>query len=167
VSCGVGCRRGSDPALLWLWCRPVATASIGPLGPLAWEPPCAARVALEKAKRQKQNKTKQEKTNKKKNSKKQLRDLEIINLQEKDIRLMMAKMMQDFVKSLDAKIDNLLQILNKEIQDLKLKQGEMQNTVTEIKKKKKYDAETGKEQHTCKFPPPISYQSIPLSKLNK
>ena len=28
VSCGVGCRRGSDPALLWLWHRPVATALI-------------------------------------------------------------------------------------------------------------------------------------------
>ena len=28
MSCGVGHRRGSDPALLWLWCRPVATALI-------------------------------------------------------------------------------------------------------------------------------------------
>ena len=28
MSCGVGCRRGSDPALLWLRCRPVATAPI-------------------------------------------------------------------------------------------------------------------------------------------
>ena len=31
--------RGSDPALLWLWCRPEATA---PMRPLAWEPPYAA-----------------------------------------------------------------------------------------------------------------------------
>uniref|UniRef100_A0A4X1V611 Uncharacterized protein n=1 Tax=Sus scrofa TaxID=9823 RepID=A0A4X1V611_PIG len=38
VSCGVGCRCGLDPALLWLWCRPVATA---PIRPLAWEPPYA------------------------------------------------------------------------------------------------------------------------------
>ena len=29
-----------DPALLWLWCRPVATALIRPL---AWEPPYAMR----------------------------------------------------------------------------------------------------------------------------
>ena len=43
VSCGVGRRCGSDPALLWLRCRPVATAQIGPL---AWEPPFAAGVAL-------------------------------------------------------------------------------------------------------------------------
>ena len=28
VSCGVGRRCGSDLALLWLWCRPVATAPI-------------------------------------------------------------------------------------------------------------------------------------------
>ena len=28
VSCGVGCRRGSDLALLWLSCRLVATAPI-------------------------------------------------------------------------------------------------------------------------------------------
>ena len=50
VSRGVGRRRGSDPALLWLWCRPAATA---PIGPLAWEPPYAMGAALEKAKTQK------------------------------------------------------------------------------------------------------------------
>ena len=44
MSCGVGCRRGSDPALLWLWRRPVATA---PIQPLAWEPPYAAGTAQE------------------------------------------------------------------------------------------------------------------------
>ena len=32
-----------DPALLWLWCRPVATALTGPL---AWEPPNATGAAL-------------------------------------------------------------------------------------------------------------------------
>jgi len=53
VSCGVGCRRCSDPVLLWLWCRLVATA---PIRPLAWEPPYAAGAALEKAKRQKKKK---------------------------------------------------------------------------------------------------------------
>ena len=44
-SCGVGHRRGLDLALLWLWCRPAATA---PIGPLAWEPPCAVGVALKR-----------------------------------------------------------------------------------------------------------------------
>ena len=47
-------RCGSDPALLWLWRRPVA---IAPIGPLAWEPPYATGAAQEMAKRQK-NKTK-------------------------------------------------------------------------------------------------------------
>ena len=44
MSCGVGCRRGLDPVLLWLWRRPVATA---PIRPLAWEPPYAAGAAQE------------------------------------------------------------------------------------------------------------------------
>ena len=43
ASCGVGCRHGSDLALLWLRCRPAATALIGPL---AREPPYAAGAAL-------------------------------------------------------------------------------------------------------------------------
>jgi len=36
--CGVGHRDGSDLALLWLRCRPAATA---PIRPLAWELPCS------------------------------------------------------------------------------------------------------------------------------
>ena len=53
MSCSVGCRLGLDPMLLWLWCRPAATA---PIRPLAWEPPYATGVAIEKAKRQKKRK---------------------------------------------------------------------------------------------------------------
>ena len=45
VSCGIGRRRGSGLALLWLWCGPVATA---PIGPLAWELPYAMGAALKK-----------------------------------------------------------------------------------------------------------------------
>ena len=52
VSYGVGHRHGSDPVLLWLWCRLAATALIGPL---VWEPPYATGEALEKTKRQKKN----------------------------------------------------------------------------------------------------------------
>jgi len=48
--CGVGRRHGSNLMLLWLWHRPVATASILPL---AWEPPHAAGVALKKKKEKK------------------------------------------------------------------------------------------------------------------
>ena len=46
MSCGVGHRRGSD--LVWLWCRPEATA---PIRLLAWEPPYAMGEALEKDKK--------------------------------------------------------------------------------------------------------------------
>ena len=55
MSCGVGRRLGLDLALLWLWCRPAATA---PIRPLDWEPPYAAGVALkrQKTKIKKQNK---------------------------------------------------------------------------------------------------------------
>ena len=55
MSCGVGCRHSSDPALLWLWRRSAATA---PIRPLSWEPPYATGVAHEMAKRQNKNKNK-------------------------------------------------------------------------------------------------------------
>ena len=58
MNCGVGCRRGPNPMLLWLWCSPVATTLIRPL---AWEPPYAVGAALEKAKRQKKKKEKKKK----------------------------------------------------------------------------------------------------------
>ena len=45
----------------------------------------------------------------------------------------MLKMMQDTGNKLEAKMDNLQETLTKEIQDIKLKQEEMQNTITEIK----------------------------------
>ena len=43
MSCGVGRRCGSDLALVWLWCRPAATA---PIRPLSREPPHAVGAAL-------------------------------------------------------------------------------------------------------------------------
>ena len=53
MSCGVGHRRSLDLALLWLWCRLAATA---PIRPLAWEPPNAVGVALEKTKKKRKKK---------------------------------------------------------------------------------------------------------------
>ena len=47
MSCSVGHRCGSDLARLWLWCR---LAAVGPIGPLAWEPPYAESVALKSKK---------------------------------------------------------------------------------------------------------------------
>ncbi len=54
MSCGVDCRLGLDPALLWLWRRPVA---ITPIQPLAWEPPYVAGAALEETKKKKKEKS--------------------------------------------------------------------------------------------------------------
>ena len=48
VSYGVGHRHDSDPALLWLWHKPVAPA---PIGTLAREPPYAVGVALKRQKK--------------------------------------------------------------------------------------------------------------------
>ena len=58
VRYSVGRRCSSDPELLWLSRRLVATA---PIRPLAWEPPSAAGAALEKAKRQKKKKSESQK----------------------------------------------------------------------------------------------------------
>ena len=52
MSCDVDHRCGSDPALLWLPRRLVATA---PIRPLACEPPYAAGAALAKEKKKRQN----------------------------------------------------------------------------------------------------------------
>ena len=59
MSCGVACRCGSDPALLWRWCRPAATIAIRPL---AWESPYAAGAAQEMAERQQQQQKKKKGT---------------------------------------------------------------------------------------------------------
>ena len=48
MSCGVGRRYGLDLALLWLWSRPAAVATTGPLD---WEPPHATDVALKRQKK--------------------------------------------------------------------------------------------------------------------
>ena len=61
MSCGIGHRCGSDPALLWLWCR---LAAVAPIQPLAWESPYTAGAALKskrKKKKQKKPKTKPKK----------------------------------------------------------------------------------------------------------
>ena len=50
MRCGVVHRGGLDPVLLWPWHGPVATA---PMGPPAWEPPCAVGAAQEMAKKDK------------------------------------------------------------------------------------------------------------------
>ena len=52
MSCGAGCRRGSDPKLLWLWRRPAAAA---PIRHLTWELPYATGADLKREKKKKKN----------------------------------------------------------------------------------------------------------------
>ena len=97
-----------------------------------------ALLSIKKSPHQKPIKMKRQRTitqmrEKEKTPENQLSDQEILSLQEKDFRLLMLKMMQDFGNRLEENIDNLQKTLSKEIQDLKLKQAEMQNTITEIK----------------------------------
>ena len=54
MRCGVDHIHDSDPALLWLWCRPVAVA---PIRPLAWEPLYTVGAALKKEKNKKAKET--------------------------------------------------------------------------------------------------------------
>ena len=54
----------------------------------------------------------------------------------------------DLGNKLEAEIDKLQETLSKEIQDLRIKQAEMQNTVTEIKKKNSLEATNSRTQET-------------------
>ena len=54
-----------------------------------------------------------------KNPENQLNEEEILSLQEKDFRLSMLKKIQDIGNKLEAKMDNLLETLSKEIQAIK------------------------------------------------
>ena len=58
MSCGVGCRHDSDPVILWLWCRPKATALIGLL---PWKLPYATGAGLKRQKDPKKKKKKKKK----------------------------------------------------------------------------------------------------------
>ena len=55
--CGVGCRDGSDPVLLWLWYKLAATALICPP---AWELPYAKGEALKRQKKKKRKERKKQ-----------------------------------------------------------------------------------------------------------
>ena len=52
MSCDAGHRHGSDPQLLWLWCRPAVL-----IGTQAWESPYTMGVALRDKKTEKKNLT--------------------------------------------------------------------------------------------------------------
>ena len=64
---------------------------------------------------------------------KQPNKVEIGNLPEKEFRIMIVKMIQDFGKRMEAKIEKMQEMFNKDLEELKNKQTEMNNTITEMK----------------------------------
>ena len=64
---------------------------------------------------------------------KQLNEVEIGNLPEKELRIMIVKMIQDPGKKMEAKIEKMQEMFNKDLEELKKKQAEMNNTINEMK----------------------------------
>ena len=63
----------------------------------------------------------------------QLNEVEIGNLPEKEFRIMIVKMIQDLGKRMEAKIEKMQEVFNKDLEGLKNKQTEMNNTITKMK----------------------------------
>ena len=63
----------------------------------------------------------------------QLSEVEIGNLLEKEFRIMIVKMTQDLRKRMEVRIEKILEMFNKNPEELKNKQTEMNNTITEMK----------------------------------
>ena len=72
---------------------------------------------------------------------KQLNEVEIANLPEKEFRMMIVKMIQDLGNRMEAKIEKMQEMFNKDLEELKnkhleelkKKQTEMNNTITEMR----------------------------------
>ena len=61
---------------------------------------------------------------------KQPNEVETGNLPEKQFRIMIVKMIQDLGKRMEGKIKKMQEMLNKDPEELKNKQTEMNNTIT-------------------------------------
>ena len=58
---------------------------------------------------------------------KQLKDMVIGNLKEKELRIMIVKMIQDLGKRMEAKFEKMQEKFTKDLEELKNKQTEMNN----------------------------------------
>ena len=68
-----------------------------------------------------------------KNLQDQINEEEIGNLPEKESRVMIVKMIQNFGNRMEARIEKMQEMFNKDLEELKNKQTKMNNTITEIK----------------------------------
>ena len=64
---------------------------------------------------------------------KQLNEVEIGNLPEKGFRIMIVKMIQDLRKRIEAKMEKIQQMFNIDLEELRNKQTETNNTINEMK----------------------------------
>ena len=64
---------------------------------------------------------------------KQLNEMEIGHLPEREFRIMIVKMIQDLGKRMEAKIEKMQEMFNKDLEKLKNKQTQMNSTITEMK----------------------------------
>ena len=58
--------------------------------------------------------------------------MEIGNFPEKEFRIMIVKVIQDLGKRIEAKIEKIQEMFNKDLEELKSKQTMMNNTINEI-----------------------------------
>lgn len=72
--------------------------------------------------------------NQDKNPQEQLTEQETENRHEEELRLMIGKMIQNLKKELGAQIEKIHKMFNEELDDLKSKQMEVNNTITKMKK---------------------------------
>ena len=63
----------------------------------------------------------------------QLKEVEIGNLPKKEFRVMTVKMTQDLRKTVEAQIEKIQEMFNKDLKEQKNKPTEMNNTITEMK----------------------------------
>ena len=65
-------------------------------------------------------------------SEQQLNEVETGNLPEKEFRIMIVNMIQDLGKRMEAKIEKMQEMFTKDLQELKNKEKEMNNTLEGI-----------------------------------
>ena len=68
-----------------------------------------------------------------KNVQEQLNEEEIGNLSEKELRVMIVKLIQDFRERMEVRIKKIQEKFNKDLEEPKNKQTEMNNKITEMK----------------------------------
>ena len=68
-----------------------------------------------------------------KNLQDQINEQEIGNLPEKEFRVMIVKMVQNLGNRMEAQTKNIQEMFNKDLEELKNTQTEMNSTITEIK----------------------------------